>query len=208
AGRLPLDVESLSVDLLSLSSHKLYGPQGVGALYVRPGTKLHPLLQGGGQEFKLRSGTQAVPMVAGFGLAAAMAAEELTTEKQRLTQLRDRFFDHINAIDGLAPTGDRLHRLPHHVSAVLKAADGIHLSGKTLVRQLNLAGIAASAGSACHSGKLSPSPILTAMGYGDAIAQGGVRFTLGHQTTMADIDWTGLVLKQVTERLRPTIMVS
>ncbi len=200
AGRLPLDVTRLPVDLLSLSSHKIYGPQGAGALYVRPGVKLQPQIGGGGQEFGLRSGTQAVPNLAGFGVAAALAAQELPTEAVRLISLRDRLFDQLADVPELSPTGDRRHRLPHHVSFCITAADGDRVSGKTLVRQMNLAGIAISAGSACHSGKLSPSPILSAMGYCDRNAKSGIRLTLGRHTTAADIDWTALVLKQVLHR--------
>jgi cysteine desulfurase len=203
AGRLPIDVQRLPVDLLSLSSHKIYGPQGAGALYVRPGVELMPLLNGGGQEFKLRSGTQAVPVIAGFGIAAELAAEEIATETPRLIQLRDRLFDQLADVPELMPTGDRLHRLPHHVSFCLLNADGEKLSGKTLVRQMNLAGIGISAGSACHSGKLVPSPILVAMGYGDRTAKGGIRLTLGRPTTLEDIDWTALVLKQILQRVTP-----
>ncbi|MBD2022324.1 cysteine desulfurase [Leptolyngbya sp. FACHB-36] len=203
AGRLPLDVQHLPVDLLSLSSHKLYGPQGAGALYVRSGVQLEPMLGGGGQEGKLRSGTQAVPTIAGFGAAAERAAEELPTELPRLIRLRDRLFDLLADRSDLEPTGDRLQRLPHHVSFCVRFADGDALSGKTLVRQMNLAGIGISAGSACHSGKLSPSPVLLAMGYSDRAAKAGIRLSLGRETVEADIDWTAMVLKQVLERLTP-----
>src|SRR4028118_984925 len=121
--------------------------------------------------------------------------------------LRDRFFDQLADTPNLIPTGDRFHRLPHHVSfSVL--GDGKSVTGKTLVRQLNLAGIGISAGSACHSGKLSPSPILLAMGYSDAIALGGIRLTLGRETTSADVDWTAIVIKQVLERLMPLQLVA
>ncbi|MBD2494802.1 cysteine desulfurase family protein [Nostoc sp. FACHB-280] len=201
AGRLPLDVQTLPVDLLSISSHKIYGPQGVGALYIRPGVKIMPLLTGGGQEMGIRSGTQAVPMIAGFGVAAELAAKELPTETPRLIYLRDRLFALLADVPGLIPTGDRIHRLPHHASFCLEYADGEKLSGKTLVRQLNLAGIGISAGAACHSGKLSPSPILLAMGYSQKAALGGIRITLGRDTTEADIDWTAMVLKQILQRL-------
>jgi len=199
AGRLPVDVDSLPVDLLSLSSHKIYGPQGAGALYVRPGVALHPLLGGGGQERGLRSGTEATVTIAGFGVAAELALEELREERLRLRRLRDRLFEQLVDIEGLVPTGDRLHRLPHHVSLCWQ--DTQKITGKTLVRQLNLAGIGISAGSACHSGKLAPSPILRAMGYSDREAIGGIRFTLGKQTTAADVDWTAMVLKQILQRL-------
>lgn len=200
AGRLPVDVGSLPVDLLSLSSHKIYGPQGAGALYVRPGVELHPLIGGGGQEQGLRSGTEATVAIAGFGVAAELASEELPEEILRLRRLRDRLFEQLVDIVGLVPTGDRWHRLPHHVSLCWQ--DTQEITGKTLVRQLNLAGIGISAGSACHSGKLSPSPILSAMGYSDREAIGGIRFTLGKQTTAADVDWTAMVLKQILQRLR------
>lgn len=202
AGRLPIDVRQLSVDLLSLSSHKLYGPQGAGALYVRPGVELVPLLSGGGQENKIRSGTQAVAAIAGFGIAAELASLELETETPRLLSLRDRLFAQMSDVVDLVPTGDRLHRLPHHLSFCLRWADGERVSGKTLVRQMNLAGIGISAGSACHSGKLTPSPILKAMGYSDRLAKAGIRLTLGRHTTLEDVDWTALVLKQVIERLQ------
>ncbi len=203
AGRLPINVQQFPVDLLSLSSHKIYGPQGAGALYIRPGVQIAPILGGGGQEAKLRSGTQAVPAIAGFGVAAELATQEIDTETPRLVQLRDRLFDLLSDVPGLMPTGDRIHRLPHHVSFCLQHADGETLTGKTLVRQMNLAGIGISAGSACHSGKVTPSPILLAMGYGDRVAKAGIRLTLGRNTTEADIDWTAVVLKQILERLTP-----
>ena len=203
AGRLPLDVQTLPVDLLSLSSHKIYGGLGAGALYVRPGVELMPLLGGGGQENGMRSGTQATPAIAGFGVAAELAGQELETETERLILLRDRLFTILADVPDLIPTGDKIHRLPHHLSFYLAAADGEKISGKTLVRQLNLAGIGISAGAACNSGKLSPSPILLAMGYSQKAALGGIRLTLGKQTTKADIDWTGMVLKQILQRLIP-----
>lgn len=205
AGRLPINVQQLPVDLLSLSSHKLYGPQGAGALYVRPGIELVPLLAGGGQESGQRSGTQAVPCIAGFGLAAELAAQEMAIETLRLTQLRDRLFAQLADVDALVITGDRWHRLPHHVSFCLRCADGEQLSGKTVVRQMNLAGIAISSGSACNSGKLVPSAALLAMGYSERAAKSGIRLTLGRDTTEADIDWTALVLKQVLTRLTPKL---
>ncbi|HAA29005.1 MAG TPA: cysteine desulfurase [Cyanobacteria bacterium UBA8553] len=202
AGRLPIDLQQLPVDLLSISSHKIYGPQGAGALYIRQGVELVPLILGGGQELRMRSGTQAVPTIVGFGVAAELAAAQMETETPRLIELRDRLFDQLSDTPSLIPTGSRLHRLPHHVSFSV-ISDGKKVTGKTLVRQLNLAGIGISAGSACHSGKLSPSPILKAMGYSDCVALGGIRLTLGRETTQADVDWTAMVLKQVLQRLMP-----
>jgi cysteine desulfurase len=203
AGRLPIDVQHLPVDLLSVSSHKIYGPQGAGALYVRPGVELVPLLGGGGQELRLRSGTQAVPIVAGFGVAAELAAQEMPVETLRLITLRDRLFDQLADTPSLVPTGDRHSRLPHHVSFSVQNGNGEKTSGKTIVRQMNLAGIGISSGSACHSGKLTPSKVLLAMGYTQSAALGAIRLTLGKHTTEADIDWTAMVLKQVLERLKP-----
>lgn len=205
AGRLPIDVQRLPVDLLSLSSHKIYGLQGSGALYVGKDVELVPLLGGGGQELKLRSGTQAVPAIASFGVAAELAQQEMAAETPRLTRLRDRLFEKMADTPYLTHTGDRWHRLPHHVSFCITPSEtvGETVTGKTVVRQMNLAGIGISAGSACHSGKLSPSPILVAMGYSDTEAIRGIRLTLGRDTTEADIDWSVIVLKQILERLMP-----
>ena len=206
AGRIPINVQQLDVDLLSLSAHKIYGVQGAGALYVKPGVNLTPLLSGGGQENKLRSGTQAVPTIAAFGVAAEIAQQEISAETSRLIALRDRLFDRFADCPYLIPTGDRLYRLPHHVSFILSdlfSQQAPEVTGKTIVRQLNLAGIGISAGSACHSGKLNPSPILLAMGYDAATAKRGIRLTLGKDTTQADVDWTAMVLKQVLARLIP-----
>ncbi|NER23386.1 MAG: cysteine desulfurase [Symploca sp. SIO1C2] len=210
AGRLPIDVQQLPVDLLSISSHKIYGVQGAGALYIRPGVELVPLLSGGGQELGLRSGTQAVPAIVGLGLAAELAEAEMVTETPRLIKLRDRFFEQLADTPYLKPTGSRLHRLPHHVSFCINHNPSCSptVTGKTMVRQLNLAGIGISAGSACHSGKLSPSPILLAMGYSESAALGGIRLTLGRDTTEADVDWTAMVLKQVLERWMPELALS
>ena len=208
AARCDIDVRKLPVDLLSLSSHKIYGMQGSGALYIRAGVDILPLLRGGGQEKGLRSGTQAVPAIASFGLAAELAQKDLISEKMRLMGLRDRLFDLLADYPYLLPTGDRFYRLPHHVSFIVRPDDNSHITGKQLVRQLNLAGIGISSGSACHSGKLSPSPILKAMGYSDREALAGIRLTLGRDTSAADIDWTALVLKQVIDRCLSALIVS
>jgi cysteine desulfurase len=208
-GKIAIDVRALGVDLLSISSHKLYGPQGAGALYIRPGVELMPLLWGGGQEMGWRSGTQAVPQIAGFGVAAELAAEELTVERERLMGMRDRLFDLLSSQPGLTPTGDRSARLPHHLSFCVEMPhchNSEPITGKTIVRQLNLAGIGISAGAACSSGKLNPSPILLAMGYTNTQAIGGIRMTLGQHTTTADIDWTAMALGQIIDRLTPELV--
>jgi len=214
AGRIPLDVQQVTVDLLSLSSHKIYGPQGAGALYVRGGVSLTPLIAGGGQENELRSGTQAVPTLVGFGVAAELAAEEVLEEMLRLRGLRDRLLRQVADIPELVLTGDAEERLPHHASFTFspdflsdrpRLSTQLEVTGKTLVRHLNLAGIGISSGSACHSGKTIPSPILLAMGYSPQAALGGIRLTLGKQTTAEDIDWTVLVLRQIITRLSPQL---
>ncbi|HEY9694065.1 MAG TPA: cysteine desulfurase family protein [Oculatellaceae cyanobacterium] len=204
AGRMPIDVQRLPIDMLSLSSHKFYGSQGAGALYVRSGVELVPLLAGGGQEMQARSGTQAVPAIAGFGVAAQLAAQEMELEMHRLIKLRDRLFDQLANNPNLKPTGHPTQRLPHHVSFCIIDA-GEQLTGKTLVRQLNLAGIAISAGAACNSGKLSPSKVLLEMGYSDREALGAIRLTLGRDTTEADIDWATMVIQQILARLLPAL---
>ena len=214
AGRLPINVQQLPVDLLSLSSHKLYGPQGAGALYINThnintqnistpevASSISPILFGGGQEQGLRSGTQGLPSIVGFGEAAKLARVEMSTETVRLIHLRDRFFSLMKDCPALVPTGHPRQRLPHHVSFRLaQNLANYGPTGKHLVRQMSLAGIGISAGSACHSGKLSPSPVLKAMGFDDSIAKTGIRLTLGKQTTKADIDWSAMALKQVLAR--------
>ena len=200
AGRLPIDVSALPIDLLSLSSHKLYGPQGCGALYIRSGVTVLPILLGGGQESGERSGTQAVPTIAGFGLAAELIASEMAAETVRLTELRDRLFEQLLGT-ALKPTGSPTDRLPHHASFCLPDADGFQQNGKTLVRQMNLAGIGISAGAACSSGKLEPSLILRAIGHDDRIAKTGIRLTFGRGTTTADVEWTAVVLRQILNRM-------
>ena len=200
AGRIPIDVQALSVDFLSLSSHKLYGPQGVGALYLKPGTTLKPQMLGGGQEQGLRSGTQAVAIIAAFGLAAQLALEDLVSESARLEQLRDHLFGLLSDCPLLSPSGDLNFRLPHHLSFLVNSPlEGLTFNSRTLVRKMNAAGIGISAGSACSSGKATPSPILLAMGYDHMQATSGIRLTLGRQNSLEDIEWTATVLKQILE---------
>jgi cysteine desulfurase len=158
---------------------------------------------GGGQEEGMRSGTQALPAIAGFGVAAEQMAAEMATEIPRLQKLRDRLIAQLSEIPGFDLTGSsQSDRLPHHVSFCLTQRDE-NITGKTLVRQMNRAGIAISSGSACHSGSVAPSPILLAMGYSEFDARSAVRMTLGRHTATADIDWTAMAFRQVIERLQP-----
>ena len=209
AGRCPLDLARLPVDLLSLSSHKLYGIQGAGALYVHPDLGLSPLLMGGGQEQGRRSGTPPLPAIVGLGVAASYAQQELQAEMGRLQTLRDRCFDLLGDCRFLIPSGDRLYRLPHHVSFVIQA-QGVcaeQLTGKQIVRALDRQGIAISAGAACHSGKLNPSPILLAMGYSETEALRGIRLSFGRETTLGNIEQTAKAIKTALSQLCPPLAI-
>ena len=199
-GKMPIDVQVLPIDLLSLSAHKFYGVQGIGALYINPLTtkkrSLIPLIQGGGQENGYRSGTQAVAAIAGLGLAAELAEQELVSESARLTKLRDRLYVLLADIPNLIPTGaSASERLPHHLSFCHK-----HIDGRRLVREMNFAGLAISSGSACSSGAIEPSSILLEMGYSPTEAKNSIRLTLGKSNNEADIEWTSLVMHQILSR--------
>ena len=198
--KMPIDVQAMPIDLLSLSAHKFYGTQGIGALYINPVTtkkrSLIPFLQGGGQERGYRSGTQAVAAIAGLGLAAEFAEKELVSESTRLTKLRDRLYTLLADIPDLIPTGIMGNaRLPNHLSFYHKSIDG-----RRLVREMNYAGIAISSGSACSSGAIEPSQILLAMGYSQAEARNSIRLTLGKSNNEADIEWTSLAIHQILGR--------
>lgn len=198
AGRLSLDVQELGVDMLSVSSHKIYGIQGAGALYYHPQAKLQPLLLGGGQENQLRSGTQALPAIASFGLAASLARQELELESLRLQKLRDYFIELLlSSCPDLSLTGDRYFRLPHHASFLINNHPSSELTGRKMVRELNLAGIGISAGSACHSGTSVPSPVLLAMGYSPEEAVRGIRISFHREIVKEDLTWTAMVIKQI-----------
>ena len=192
-GRIDIDLETLPVDLLSISSHKIYGGQGVGALYVRPSLNLIPLLSGGGQERGRRSGTESVAAIAGFGLAAQLAKSEISTESVRLRTLSDRLFSELENIPDLLPTGATGNlRLSNHVSFCHSSRDG-----RSIVRNMNAEGIGISAGSACSSGALVPSLTLLVMGFNHTQALGSIRITSGLQTTSSDIDRTIATLKKI-----------
>ena len=199
-GYLPLDVDTLQVDLMSLGAHKLYGPKGVGALFVRQGTQLVPQLQGGSQERQRRAGTENVPLVVGFARALELAQGDAATqdaENARQAALRDRLFEGLSRIPGSWITGDRWRRLPNNASVVFEG-----IEGGDLVAALDLEGIAASTGSACTSGNVDPSHVLLAMGIGERTAHGSLRLTVGRDTTEADVDETVAAVTRIVERLR------
>ncbi|HMO80039.1 MAG TPA: cysteine desulfurase family protein [Pyrinomonadaceae bacterium] len=197
-GKVPIDVEEIGCDLLSLSAHKFHAPKGVGALYVRRGTRLHAQNIGGRQERGLRGGTEPVPLIAGMGAAAEIAGTELAGENERLAALRNRFEDNIlERIDGSRLNGDRSLRLPN-ISNI--SFEGIE--GEALLINLDMQGIAVSTGSACSSGSLEPSPVIRALGADDQRARSAIRFSLGRMNTEEDIDAALNTLPRSIEDLR------
>jgi cysteine desulfurase len=197
-GHIPMDVRALGVDALSLSGHKFEGPKGVGALYVRQGLALAPMIVGGGQEGGRRAGTENVPGAVGLSIALELAVAELEQTQARTTALRDALIDGIlAAVAGSALNGPRTARLPNNINVRL---DGIE--GDTVVVGMDLAGIEISTGSACNSGSLEPSHVTTAIGLDPAQARACIRISLGRTTTQTDVDRVLEVLPPLVGRLR------
>jgi cysteine desulfurase len=197
AGLLPVDVDELSCDLLTLCAHKMYGPKGVGALYIRQGTKVSPLLHGGAQEREKRAGTENVAAIVGFGAAAKFAMERREIDSPRLSTLRDRLLTHLqDRIPGLRLNGHPTRRLPNNVNVSVEGVEGT-----TLLMNLDRQGVAASSGSACSSGSLEPSHVLKALGLPDSLASSGVRFTLGRNTTEEELDQAADIFSRIVRRL-------
>ena len=197
-GAIPVDVREMKADLLSLSAHKFYGPKGVGALYVRRGTRLENLIHGGAQERGLRAGTENVPCVAGMGRAIGKAAAELKENAARITALRDQMIQGIREqIPEAVLNGDPVHRLPGNVHFTFPDVDG-----EALLLRLDLAGIAASGGSACTSGSTEPSHVLQAIGQPPELSRGGLRLTMGRENTPEEIRETVQILCDIVRDLR------
>jgi cysteine desulfurase len=197
---LPIDVDAWQVDLLSLSAHKLYGPKGVGALFVRRGTPLLPQVQGGAQERQRRAGTENVAGIVGFARAFALIAADGTAradENARQSVLRDRLLAGLTALDGVHATGHPTERLPNSASVVV---DGVE--GGDLVAALDLAGLQASTGSACTTGSVEPSHVLLALGLDEEVARGSLRLTTGRGTTEEEIASALDILHASIARLR------
>lgn len=197
-GSIPVDVKELGVDLLSLSAHKFYGPKGVGALFLRKGVSIEPLIHGGGQERNLRAGTTNVPGIVGLGKAAELARKELPQRMEHNLKLRERLIKGLEErLSDFLLTGHREKRLPGNVSLCVQ-----YIEGESMLLLLNAEGFACSSGSACTSGSLEPSHVLIAMGIDPQLAQGSLRITLGRENTEEEVDKFLEVLPRVVERLR------
>ncbi|HLF85838.1 MAG TPA: cysteine desulfurase family protein, partial [Nitrospiria bacterium] len=194
-GHIPTKVDDIGVDLMSLSGHKIYGPKGVGALYVRGGTRIAPIMHGGDQENGKRAGTENIVGIVGLGAAVELVAKEMEQESKRLTELRDNL---INRLLTIAPdiilNGDRVNRLPNNISICIGG-----IEGETIMMKLNQNHLITSVGSACSSGTRGTSHVLNAIGVPEIFAYGALRVTLGRDTTEEDLDC-------LIEILRPTII--
>ena len=197
-GHIPIDVDDLGVDLLSISAHKFYGPKGVGALYVKKGTRVTSFIQGGDQERKRRASTENVPGIVGFGKAAELAKEKMDEEARIQTKLRDKLIKGIfDNIDDILLNGHPKKRLPNNIDVSIR-----YIEGESLILSLDFLGIAASTGSACTSSSLEPSHVLLAIGRSPEVAHGSLRLTLGRYTKEEDIDYLLKKLPAVVKKLR------
>lgn len=194
-GKIPIDINDIS--MLSVSAHKLYGPKGVGALFVRKDVKIEPILHGGGHEMGLRSGTENIAGIVGLAKATELAFKEMSNESERLKKLRDKLIKQILEIPNTTLNGHPKKRLPNNANFSFKFVEG-----ESIVLMLDERGIEASTGSACSSPKLEPSHVLLAIGLEPALAHGSLRLSLGRYTTKEDIDYVNIVLPEVIENLR------
>jgi len=196
AGKIPLNVDALGVNLLSVSAHKMYGPKGVGALYIRKGTTVEPLLHGGGHERNIRSSTENVAGIAGFGKAAGLAKERLPQEA-RLAVLRDSLIRGVLEIKESYLNGHPVKRLPNNANFRFS-----YIEGESMILNLDMKGVAASTGSACSSTSLEPSHVLMAIGLRPEEAHGSLRLTLGLENSQEDVDYVVSILPEIVNKLR------
>jgi len=197
-GKMPIDLRAIKVDLLSLSGHKLHAPKGIGALYVRKGTRVAPLLLGGHQEGGKRGGTENVPYIVGLGMACELAGKNISGEMTRVSAMRDRLQKGIlEKCSNVRVNGDQVHRLPNTLNISF-----LYIEGESILYHLSDLGIAASSGSACTSGSLEPSHVIRAMGVPFIAAHGSIRFSLSRYNTDADIDYVLESLPPVIKKLR------
>jgi len=198
AGAIPVDVNKMNVDLLSISAHKLYGPKGIGCLYIKKGTKMVPFMHGGGQEKNRRGSTENVPGIVGFGKAAEIAVKELDARQAHLLPLRDKLIKGLSEkIDHSLLNGHPTKRLPNNISMCFEFVEG-----ESMLLNLDMEGIASSTGSACSSATLEPSHVLLSIGRPHAIAHGSIRFSLGRMTTEKDVDTVLDVFPKIVDKLR------
>lgn len=197
-GKIPVNVDELGVDLLTISGHKIYGPKGIGAMYIRKGTFWQPITYGGGQERRRRPGTENVAGIVGLGKAIELATERMYADAERLSKYRDRIFKEVmEKIPNTILTGHPKDRLPNHVSFCFR-----FIEGESMLLMLDMKGIAISSGSACTSGSLEPSHVLTAIGLSKEVAHGSLRLTMGKDNTEEDVEYFLEVLPPIIERLR------
>jgi cysteine desulfurase len=197
AGKIPLDVEEIGCDLLTISAHKIYAPKGIGALYVRRGTRLQPQNLGGRQERGMRGGTESVPLIAAFGKAAAIAISKISEDPARIGKLRQRFEDSIfERIEGSILNGGVEERLPNISNISFHGVEG-----EALLINLDMQGFAVSTGSACSSGSLEPSPVIRALGADDQRARSAIRFSFGRENTIEEVDRLIELLPACVEKL-------
>ena len=197
-GQVPIDVDEYNIDMLSSSAHKINGPKGIGFLYIRKGVKIRSFVHGGAQERKRRAGTENVPGIVGYGVAAEMAAVSMEERTKKECEMRDYLIGRIlNEVPYCRLNGDPVKRLPNNTNISFQ-----FIEGESLLIMLDMEGIAASSGSACTSGSLDPSHVLLAIGLPHEIAHGSLRLTLSAETTKEDIDFTVEAIKKIVERLR------
>ena len=196
-GQLEINVQDMNIDMLSLSGHKLHAPKGVGALYVRSGIDLESLIHGGAQERGKRAGTENVAGIAALGIAVTEAVQDISTKNERLTKMRDRLIDGLLTIPYSRLNGGREGRCAGNVNISFRG-----IEGESLILALDIAGIAASSGSACTSGSIDPSHVLTAIGLDAELAKGSLRLTLGDMNTEEDVDYLLEVIPETVRRLR------
>ena len=197
-GHYPVNVDTLNVDMLSLSAHKFYGPKGVGAMYLRKGVKIANLIHGGGQEKKRRAGTQNVPGIVGLGKAAELAITDLDKEMQRETRLRDHLRELVeNSIPDVMVNGHRTRRVPNNLNVTFAGVEG-----EAMLLRLDREGVCASTGSACTTGSLEPSHVLMALGLKHEQAHGSLRFTFGRSNIVAHVDFVAATLAKIVKVLR------
>ena len=195
--KLPLNVKDLSADLISLNAHKIYGPKGIGALYIKKGVKLKPLISGGGHEFRLRAGTENIPSIVGFAKSVELAKKEMDKEMKRQEKLRDYMIKEVLKLKDVRLNGAKENRLPNNANFSFKG-----IEGESLILMLDNYGIEASTGSACSSKSLEPSHVLLALGLSHEEAHGSLRVTIGRETTKQEIDYFLKTLKLVVNKLR------